>query len=47
MRIDGKIWCKDDWIEEDIENIYNKLRDKPEYLVQICEGTLHIQLGLQ
>ena len=42
MRIDGETWVRgDDWDTEDIQGIYDKLR---EYLAQICNGALSIEL---
>jgi hypothetical protein len=48
LRIDGEIWVRfDDWIYQDILDIYNGLRDDPEYLVQIRDGKLYIELAAQ
>lgn len=46
MRIDGRTWVRgDDWIGEDIQGIYNKLRENPNYLVQLCDETLYVELS--
>jgi hypothetical protein len=48
MRIDGATWVRgDDWVYQDIHSIYNKLRDNQEYLIQIRDDKLYIELAPQ
>ena len=46
MRIHGEMWVRgDDWITEDIQGIHDRLRGHPEYLSQIRDGVLYIELA--
>jgi hypothetical protein len=46
MRIDGETWVRgDEWITEDIQGIHDKLRGHQEYLSQIRDGVLFIELA--
>jgi hypothetical protein len=45
MRIDGKVWVRDDWVEEDIEHICDGLQSDPEYVVEIRSDSLFITLA--
>lgn len=46
LRIDGSIWVHhDEWIHHDIQNIYDKLSEKPDYVLQIINEKLFIELA--
>ena len=46
IRIEGNIWVRgDDWIHHDLQNIYGRLVNRPEYVVQIVDNTLYIELS--
>jgi hypothetical protein len=44
MRVDGETWVRDEWIYEDIQSIYRRLQEYPEYLAQIRDGAIYIEL---
>src|SRR5262245_16725427 len=45
MRVDGETWVRgDEWIYEDIQSIHHRLQEYPEYLAQIRDRAIYIEL---
>jgi hypothetical protein len=44
LRLDAAVWCRDDWIYTDIQQIAQLLSNNPDYDVELSEDTLRIKL---